>query len=134
MIAGRIILLFYAIIGIWIYKTWKKNRQEYIEENTIDAIECRDLVNEIAAKIAKLEKIDDMIIDLRVCKPGELHKGFRMEWMSEKGEQHSLDFMADGKNIDTENLLRLAYQRRDELNEDIINDLLKLCKFMYVDE
>lgn len=67
----------------------------------------------------EMEQVDEMLIDLRVCKPAEAEKYFRVDWMSASGENRALDFIADGENLTTEKLTEIAMERRDELNQAI---------------
>jgi hypothetical protein len=97
------------------------------EDDALDAITLRDKLNAVTEKMNHLADLDDMLLDLQACKPDKLLKAFKMEWMSEGGNSRSMDFMADGKNMDTKNLKQLAMQRRDELNEEIISDLQEIC-------
>lgn len=134
---GLIILTFYAVI-IFIVIALKRKNQDADEEQEEYGFDSADLAKEveaIAKKMRELEQLDEMIIDLRLCKPAEVQRAFRMEWMGAAGKNHSFDFMADGENASTEYLLELATAQREELNADIkarIFDLYaKACELDY---
>lgn len=74
----------------------------------------------------EMKQVDEMLIDLRVCKPAEAEKYFRVDWMSTAGENRTLDFIADGENLTTEKLSEIAMERRDELNQAIADAICDL--------
>lgn len=132
-----IILTFYAVIIFIVIALKRKNQDagEEQEEYGFDSADLSKEVEAIAKKMRELEQLDEMIIDLRLCKPAEVQRAFRMEWMGAAGKNHSFDFMADGENASTEYLLELAIAQREELNADIkarIFDLYaKACELDY---
>lgn len=134
---GLIILAFYAVIFCIVLALKRKNQdsEEEPEECGFDSADIAKEVECIAKKMRELEQLDEMIIDLRLCKPAEVQRAFRMEWMGAAGKNHSFDFMADGENASTEYLLELAIAQREELNADIkarIFDLYaKACELDY---
>jgi hypothetical protein len=69
--------------------------------------------------------IDSMLIDLRLCRPAELHRNFRVQWSSTTGD-HALDLMSDGANQTTQNLLAVAADRREALNQEIQQRIIDL--------
>jgi hypothetical protein len=73
----------------------------------------------------ELERLDTMLIDLRLCKPSELHRNFRISWDSATGS-HDLDFMSDGQNANTANLIAIATDQREAVNEDIQQRIIDL--------
>lgn len=74
----------------------------------------------------EMQQVDEMLIDLRVCRPAEAEKYFRVDWMSASGENRALDFIADGENLTTEKLTEIAMERRDELNQAIADAICDL--------
>jgi len=76
----------------------------------------------------ELETLDNMLIDLRLCKPDEVQRAFRMEWQSVSGQNHSFDFFADGQNPSTEHLRDMAEAEREALNQEIIQRVFDLYK------
>lgn len=133
---GLICLIIYAVIFAAFMAAKKKASVEEEEPETgFDSADLAKEVEAIAKKMRELEQLDEMIIDLRLCKPAEVQRAFRMEWMGAAGKNHSFDFMADGENASTEYLLELAIAQREELNADIkarIFDLYaKACELDY---
>lgn len=134
---GLICLIIYAVIFA-AFMAAKKKASAEDEEEIEPGFDSADLAKEvegIAKKMRELEQLDEMIIDLRLCKPAEVQRAFRMEWMGTAGKNHSFDFMADGSNLSTQHLLELAIAQREELNADIkarIFDLYaKACELDY---
>lgn len=118
--AEVICLIIYAVIFAAFMAAKKKASVEEEEPETgFDSADLAKEVEGIAKKMRELEQLDEMIIDLRLCKPAEVQRAFRMEWMGAAGKNHSFDFMADGENASTEYLLELAITQREELNADI---------------
>lgn len=134
---GLICLIIYAVIFATFMAAKRKASAEDEEEieTGFDSADLAKEVEGIAKKMRELEQLDEMIIDLRLCKPAEVQRAFRMEWMGAAGKNHSFDFMADGENASTEYLLELAIAQREELNADIkarIFDLYaKACELDY---
>lgn len=134
---GLICLIIYAVIFAAFMAAKRKAIAEDEEEIEpgFDSADLAKEVEAIAKKMRELEQLDEMIIDLRLCKPAEVQRAFRMEWMGAAGKSHSFDFMADGENASTEYLLELAIAQREELNADIkarIFDLYaKACELDY---
>lgn len=134
--AEVICLIIYAVIFAAFMAAKKKASVEEEEPETgFDSADLAKEVEGIAKKMRELEQLDEMIIDLRLCKPAEVQRAFRMEWMGTAGKNHSFDFLADGENASTEYLLELAITQREELNADIkarIFDLYaKACELDY---
>ena len=115
----------FAYVGIAIYLHRKKSKQEHYEMN---AAQLQQEIKLLARCADDLEKLDNMIIDLRLCKPGEVQRAFRMEWQSVSGKNNSFDFMADGANESTEHMINLAEAERDGLNQEIIQRVFDLYK------
>ena len=69
---------------------------------------------------------DDMIIELQLCKPSEVLKSFRTEWIGTTGTNHSFDFLADGESQTSERLMELATVERERLNAHIVQAVYDL--------
>lgn len=126
------------VAGYIALAVWLRNKQQSKGDEESAMFDSALLAKEVEAlsrKMQKLQQLDEMIIDLRLCKPAEVQRAFRMEWMGAAGKNHSFDFMADGSNLSTQHLLELAIAQREELNADIkarIFDLYaKACELDY---
>jgi hypothetical protein len=119
-VAGFICLC-YLIFAAWL--EIRRRRQEGPEEEEapepINALRLEGEVEALHRKMQKLRQLDEMIIDLRLCRPAAVQKAFRMEWMSAAGQNHTFDFFADGENLSTAYLLELAIAERAEVNQEI---------------
>lgn len=118
-----------AIDALIVYVAAKCLRKPEDPEEEIDFFDSLRLqreVQELAAKMSQLEALDNMIIDLRLCKPAEVLRAFRMEWQGAGGTSHAFDFMADGQNASSEYLMELAIEERSELNAEIAERIFDL--------
>lgn len=117
------------ILMIWLLAVIRKKENEEIEQETTGGFDGELLRQEIARLYdlsQEMQQVDEMLIDLRVCKPAEAEKYFRVDWMSTAGENRTLDFIADGENLTTEKLTEIAMERRDELNQAIADAICDL--------
>ena len=112
-----ITVIILAGLILWIdYRN--RHRSEEPEQPFFDSARLQSEVNELHRCMNDLEQLDAMIIDLRLCKPEELHKSFRIEWQGST-KAHSFDFMSTGANSNTAHMIALAEDQREELNADI---------------
>lgn len=111
---------------IIIYIIAKKRTKKEEEVDFFDSLRLQREVQELASRMNDLEALDNMIIDLRLCKPAEVLRAFRMEWQGAGGQEHKFDFLADGQNASSEYLMELAIQERDELNTEIAQRIYDL--------
>ena len=123
MIMAWIAVAAYIAVAVYIHRRDKKQ-----ERYDMNAAQMQEEIKALARCAEDLEKLDSMIIDLRLCKPGEVQRAFRMEWQSVSGKNHSFDFMADGENESTEHMIGLAESERDGLNQEIIQRVFDLYK------
>ena len=125
MIIPAILVSGYILLAVSMSR--RKPQEEEEPPERFDAAMLAKEVEALNRKMQKLQQLDEMIIDLRLCKPAEMQKAFRMEWMSTGGKNNSFEFMADGSNMSTHCLLEMAYQEREELNADIQRRIHDLC-------
>lgn len=117
------------ILMIWVLAIIRKKENEEIEQETTGGFDGELLRHEIARLYdlsQEMQQVDEMLIDLKVCRPAEAEKYFRVDWMSTAGENRTLDFIADGENLTTEKLTEIAMERRDELNQEIADAICDL--------
>lgn len=117
-------------IGRFVYKMLNPKSEEDQEVTPVDSIRMQKEVHELNEKMHELEALDNMIIDLRLCKPAEMMRAFRMEWQGTDGIDRKFDFMADGQNASSTHLLELAAAEREQLNSEImqrIHDLYAIA-------
>lgn len=108
-----------AIICAYAIIRHRQRRAAEQQQAFFDSARLQSEVNELHRCMNELEQLDAMIIDLRLCKPDELHKAFRVEWQGSTGQRHALDFMSTGANGNTRHMIELAESQRAELNEEI---------------
>lgn len=110
-------LMIWAVVIYAGYKITHKEEPE--EQNFFDSIELQNEVHTLNERMNRLSELDNMIIELRLCKPSEALRAFRMEWQGTAGVNHGIDFMADGESESSSYLLDLAIAERNELNTEI---------------
>lgn len=115
-------LLAAICIGIWIVFGYIGYRILHRPEPDVSIFDSTDLQKEINAlneMVNKVAALDNMIIDLGLCKPSEVLRAFRMEWQGTAGINHSFDFWADGQSDSSAHLMELAIAERAELNAQV---------------
>lgn len=118
--AGALLLIL-MIWGLAILRLKERAELEQEEEEAeeFDAELIRPDIVKLYGLSQEMKQVDEMLIDLNVCRPAEVEKYFRIDWMSAGGENHTLDFLADGENLTTEKLTEIAQERREMLNQEI---------------
>ena len=117
---GIIILIADIIIAYAVYRMMHKDKEEPPDEiGMCNSMLLQRDIQELAAKTEQLEALDNMIIDLQLCRPSEVIRAFRMEWQSTGGKDYDFEFLADGQNASTEYLMQLAREEREQLNAEI---------------
>lgn len=117
------------ILMIWLLVIIRYKEKGYAEQETTGGFDGELLrmdITKLYELSQEMKQVDEMLIDLRVCKPAEAEKYFRVDWMSTAGENRTLDFIADGENLTTEKLTEIAMDRRDELNQKIADAICDL--------
>lgn len=114
----------FAVIAIIAAYAWIRYRQQKAEQAEqeraiFDSARLQGEIYALYRSAQELERLDRLIIDLRLCKPDELHRAFNISWSSSDGEQN-LDFMASGSDANTESLMQLATSQRETVNEEIM--------------
>lgn len=122
-------ILYLILIAYLAYKVVQKIRtgDEACQEDIADTSVLADQVKLLNEKMLELEAVDNMIIDIRLCVPGEYARSFRVEWLSDSGNNKSVDFLTDGSNVSSDYLLEMALSKRNELNQEI----QKLIEILY---
>ena len=118
---GNTVIALLVIAAVIALRELYRKYQAAKEDEQTELFDSARLQGEIYAlyhAAQELERLDTMLIDLRLCKPSELHRNFRISWDSATGS-HDLDFMSDGQNANTANLIAIATDQREAVNEDI---------------
>lgn len=128
------VILILIICGLiyWLYTIFAKQD----EETEIPLLDCRALQQDVAElhkMMQRLEELDSAIVELRLCKPAENMRSFRVEWQSISGAAHMVDFTADGESESHESFMEWAVNERVRLNAEIaqrIYDLYSKAEFL----
>ena len=96
----------------------RRAEQEEQETRLFDSAKLQNEIFALYRDSQELERLDSMIVDIRLCKPDELHKAFRIQWEGSTGTK-SIDFMTTGDNSNTAHMIQLAEDQRAQLNADI---------------
>lgn len=110
-----------AIIGMICLIIWIRKQKQGTGTDAafFDSARLQGEISALHRASQELEQLDELIIDLRLCRPEELHRVFRINWQGATGKDHALDFVSTGTNANTEHMLELAEGRREELNTEI---------------
>lgn len=111
-----VMILILVIVIIWI--DYRKRHRQDTEQAFFDSARLQKEIAALYHASQELETLDSMIIDLRLCRPDELHRAFRIEWQGST-KSHSFDFMSTGANSNTAHMIELAEDQREQLNADI---------------
>jgi hypothetical protein len=125
LLAALCLIVLIAVI-YWGYCITHKDEPE-----EIDFFDSRDLQEEVHVlneKMNRLAELDNMLIELNLCKPSEALRAFRMEWQGVAGKSHGIDFMADGESDSSQHRVELAITERNELNAEIGQRILHLYR------
>ena len=118
MNAAAVALILFLFLVIILIDRRNRHRKREGEQAFFDSARLQSEIAALYHASQELETLDSMIIDLRLCKPNELHKAFRIEWQGST-KAHSLDFMSTGANRNTRHMIALAEDQREQLNEEI---------------
>lgn len=129
--SARVILVLICLaidfaIGRLIYRVLIPEPEEDQEQTPFDSIRMQKEVHELNEKMHELEALENMMIDLRLCKPTEVIRAFRMEWQGTDGIDRKFDFLADGQNASSTHLFELAAAEREQLNSEIMQRIYDL--------
>lgn len=130
---AAVILL--AIVAILIYRLYSifAYRTEEPENEPIDCGELQKDVAELHSMMQRLAELDSAILELKLCRPAEQMRSFRVEWQSVSGTDHVVDFMADGESESSESFKLWAVNERIRLNQDITQRIYDLyAKASYI--
>lgn len=132
---AAVILL--AIVAILIYRLYSifAYRNEEPENEPIDCGELQKDVAELHSMMQRLAELDSAILELKLCRPAEQMRSFRVEWQSVSGTDHVVDFMADGESESSESFKLWAVNERIRLNQDIAQRIYDLyTKAAYINQ
>lgn len=118
MNAQTVFVVVVIIAAMLIREYRHKHSAEDEEQQLFDSARLQGEIEALHHAASELANLDQMIIDLRLCKPDELHKAFRIEWQGST-KTHAFDFMSTGSNMNTAHLIELAEDQREELNAEI---------------
>ena len=141
MESGEYTILMVIFVACFFWFCWQKIKPPKEPEDEpepdmidnlpeFDALRMMQEVRALHNKMNELEKLDKLIIDLRLCRPSEAVRAFHLEWMSTSGAENKLDLMANGENALTTQLLLTAEAHRAEMNREVIQriyDLYTIC-------
>lgn len=118
-VIGVIIISAVILIAAQLKQKAMRRAEEEEQARLFDSARLQGEIDALHRASQELAELDSMIIDLRLCKPDELHKAFRINWQGSTGKEHSLDFMSTGGNTNTAHMIELAEDQRAQINADI---------------
>lgn len=123
---GWIAAAAYLAFAIYLYR--KKRQEDQEEFYEVNAVQLREEIAALSRCMKELESLDSLLIDVRLCKPEEAQRVFRMEWQSVSGTNHSFDFFLDGQNQSSAYMMELAEAEREALNQEILRRVFDLYR------
>lgn len=134
MLSG-LCIAFWVII---IYAGYKMTHPEEDEDlNFFNSKELQDDIEVLHQRIQRLAELDNMMMDLQLCRPSEALRAFRMEWQG-VAKNHSVEFMADGQSDTSALMMELAEAEREQLNDEIGQRIaslyFKACKLQLIED
>ena len=128
-------------IAFWvviIYAGYKLTHPD--EDEDMDFFNSKELQDDIEVlhkRMQRLAELDNMMMDLQLCRPSEVLRAFRMEWQG-IAKNHAVDFMADGQSDTSEILMQLAQTEREQINDEIGQRIAtlyaKACKLQLIED
>jgi len=79
----------------------------------------------------RLQTVEEMITDITVCSPDEHEKVISREWLNGVGEKQKYDLWIDGKNNNSNELLKIAYSERKRLRSSLLSEIKDLSERCY---
>ncbi|MCM1008299.1 MAG: hypothetical protein NC485_10285 [Ruminococcus flavefaciens] len=79
----------------------------------------------------QLQTVEKMITDISVCSPDEHEKVISCEWLNSFGEKQRYDLWIDGKNNNSNELLKIAYSERKRLRSSLLSEIKNLSERCY---
>lgn len=124
MLQIAVIIGYAALFALFIKSAMQRRSGETDQEEPedFDAIELKPEVERLLREMNRLQELDGMLIDLRLC-PEDYQRAFRMEWQGAAGNRHAIDIMTDGTDVSGGYLTELARAERDQVNADCIRML-----------
>lgn len=120
-----VVVVVVIIAAMLIREHRRKQSEADDEQRLFDSARLQGEIESLYHAAQQLQQLDQMIIDLRLCKPDELHKAFRIEWQGST-KSHSFDFFSTGANTNTAHLIELAEDQREEVNAEIQERIIDL--------
>lgn len=79
----------------------------------------------------QLQTVEEMITDITVCSPDEHEKVISCEWLNGVGEKQKYDLWIDGKNNNSNELLKIAFSERKRLRSSMLSEIKNLSERCY---
>ncbi len=125
-------LIYIIILFAAFYKAFKRiprsrepSETDYSYQSISDQLEK---VNEVKER---LDKIEQLLTDIEICKPNEYEKSITISWMSTNGKTEKYDLWINGKDITSEKLHDLSISERKKLRSLLQTEIEKLQKRSY---
>lgn len=114
-------------VGVFMLIKWlKRPRRPYA-----DTAPLAEPVRELSVLMQHLADLDTMLLDVKSCKAGELHRAFSFRWMSGGNTNKELSILTDGKNGSSTALIIAAEDERERTNKAIIAKVYEISEQLY---
>lgn len=100
---------------VWLWKFTHKPPKRYV-----DIAPLTDKIERLAAMARHVSEIDEMLLDVRSCKEGELIRMFRLDWLGDRKQNKSIELAATGKNGVSRSMIAAAEDDRERTCIDFV--------------
>ena len=103
----------------WLLKPSGRRYREPLE-----LLAVREHIDQMQALRRRLDAIEELLTELETCSPDTRAKGFRLTWTPRAGGQNiTYDFLADGVNRVTADLIKTAQNERELLRSLLLREM-----------
>ncbi|MBQ8688014.1 MAG: hypothetical protein IJ512_05645 [Ruminococcus sp.] len=119
VLSGILCLAGFAALWYWLIRPSRRRNREPLELLTV-----REHIDQMQALRQRLDIIEDLLTELETCSPDTRAKGFRLTWTPRTGGQNiTYDFLADGVNRVTADLIQTARNERELLRSLLLREM-----------
>ena len=119
VLSGILCLAGFAALCYWLIRPSRRRYREPLE-----LLAVREHIDQMQALRKRLDAIEDLLTELETCSPDTKAKGFRLTWTPRTGGQNiTYDFLADGMNRVTEDLIQTARNERELLRSLLLREM-----------
>lgn len=113
-----------SLVGVGWFMGWMM-QPKHKSSPHYDYMELSARVRRIAKTQKQIDTLEEMIMDIETCEPGEMHRNFSCVWQAGDNNK-TYDFWTDGANGTSEDMLFLAQRERQRLRASLVKQIDEL--------